>query len=268
VLSGLALARRVGNRVWEWSFLAQTYPLLVLGEWDEVLDMTGSLSDEAVRQTRIAMTAFLGQVPIIHVNRGQPDEARATHGRFPEAVEGDDVQERAEYAVGSAAIALAEGRAADALSWATEAFEVRRQLGIGAQSPREAFIIAVEAALTLGERATAEGLLDFVEQLPRGRRPQYLEAHARRFRARLAAADGRHDEAEQRFKRAVGQFRELAAPFWLAVCQLEQGEWLAGQGRGEEAEPLLDEAREIFERLKARPWLERLEQVQPAGVTA
>jgi class 3 adenylate cyclase/tetratricopeptide (TPR) repeat protein len=268
VLNGLALARRVGNRIWEWSFLAQTYPLLILGEWDEVLDMTGSLSDEAVTQARVAMTAFLAQVPIIHVNRGRLDQARAAHGRFPEAVEGDDVQERAEYAVGSAAIALAEGRAADALSSAKQAFEVRRQLGVGAQSPREAFIVAVEAALVLGDRGTADGLLELVEQLPRGKRPQYLEAHARRFRARLAAADGRHDEAEQRFKRAAGQFLELAAPFWLAVCQLEQAEWLADQGRGEEAEPLLHEARGIFERLEAKPWLERLEQVQPAGVTA
>ena len=98
----------------------------------------------------------------------------------------------------------------------------------------------------------------FVEQLPRGKRPQYLEAHARRFRARLAAAEGQPTEAEQRFKRAAAQFRELAAPFWLAVTLLEYGEWLAGEGRGAESRPLLDEARELFERLAATPWLERL----------
>ena len=156
----------------------------------------------------------------------------------------------AEYAVGSAVIALAEGRAADALSAAMEAFDVRGQLGIGAQSPREGFILAVEAALVLGDRAAAEDLLTFVEQLPRGKRPQYLEAHARRFRARLAAAGGQPAEAEQRFKRAAAQFRELAAPFWLAVTLLEYGEWLAGEGRGAESMPLLDEARET---LRAAP---------------
>ena len=59
-MSGLALARRVGNRYWEWSFASQTYPFLLLGEWDEVLDMTGALSDEAVAHVRIAMTSFLG----------------------------------------------------------------------------------------------------------------------------------------------------------------------------------------------------------------
>ena len=38
---------------------------------------------------------------------------------------------------------------------------------------------------------------------------------------------------------------------------LEHGEWLGEQGRADEAEPLLAEAREIFERLGATPWLER-----------
>ena len=45
---------------------------------------------------------------------------------------------------------------------------------------------------------------------------------------------------------AVQRFRELGMPFWVAVTLLEQGE-AAG----------LDEAREIFERLEATPWLER-----------
>jgi hypothetical protein len=52
--------------------------------------------------------------------------------------------------------------------------------------------------------------------------------------------------------------------FYLAVTQLEYAEWLARQGRAEAAEPLLTEAREIFERLGARPWLERA--AQPVGV--
>jgi hypothetical protein len=41
------------------------------------------------------------------------------------------------------------------------------------------------------------------------------------------------------------------------VVLVEHGEWLAGRGRDDDAEPLLAEAREIFERLRATPWLER-----------
>ena len=58
-------------------------------------------------------------------------------------------------------------------------------------------------------------------------------------------------------------------PFWLAVTLLEHGEWLVAQAGGE-AEPLLAEARAIFEQLGAAPWLERLDAVRrgAAEVTA
>jgi hypothetical protein len=65
------------------------------------------------------------------------------------------------------------------------------------------------------------------------------------------------------FKGAAGLFREIAVPFYMAVTLLEHGEWLVEQDRSEEAKPFLAEAREVFERLRARPWLERLEKVGP-----
>jgi hypothetical protein len=49
------------------------------------------------------------------------------------------------------------------------------------------------------------------------------------------------------------------------VVLLEHGEWLVETGRAGEAEPLLGEARETFERLEAAPWLERLETVAVAA---
>jgi hypothetical protein len=56
-------------------------------------------------------------------------------------------------------------------------------------------------------------------------------------------------------------------PFYLAVTELEYADWLASQERAEEAEPLLAEAREIFERLEAKPWLERAGAVTPLVAT-
>jgi hypothetical protein len=53
----------------------------------------------------------------------------------------------------------------------------------------------------------------------------------------------------------------VGARFWLAVVLLEHGELLA-QERPEEAEPLLEEARETFERLEAGLWLDRLARLQ------
>jgi len=114
-------------------------------------------------------------------------------------------------------------------------------------------------ALALGDLDKAKELLAVVEAIPAGSSPQFLQAQSSRFRARVAARQGDADEAERRFKRAAGLFRELALLFYLGVTQLEHGEWLAQQVRATEAEPLLAESREIFERLGAKPWLERME---------
>jgi len=82
----------------------------------------------------------------------------------------------------------------------------------------------------------------------------------------LGAWDPRGDRAPVQASR--GLFQELAVPFHLAVTRLEHGEWLAVEGRAEEAEPLLVEAREVFERLEARRWLDRIARVSAReGVT-
>ena len=73
----------------------------------------------------------------------------------------------------------------------------------------------------------------------------------KRFRARLS-------EDGAGYRTAAAQFRELGIVFWLAVTLLEHAEWLLAHDRADEAAPLLAEAREIFERLAATPWLVRI----------
>ena len=48
-------------------------------------------------------------------------------------------------------------------------------------------------------------------------------------------------------------------PFYLAVVQLEHAELLAAAGLIDECAPLITEARETFEHLRAPPWLERVD---------
>ena len=54
------------------------------------------------------------------------------------------------------------------------------------------------------------------------------------------------------------------------MTELEHGEWLVRHDRAADAEPLLAEAQAIFERLEARPWLERAAPVdlEPADVSS
>jgi ATP/maltotriose-dependent transcriptional regulator MalT len=138
-------------------------------------------------------------------------------------------------------------------------------LGAASQPVRHGYLEALEAALALDDQASVEQLVAEIEAMKPGGQPPFLRAQAARFRARLASSRADHDSVEQGFKTAEQIFREYGIPFWLAVTQLEHAEWLLERGRAEEAESLLAESREIFDRLEATPWLERAAQASPAG---
>ncbi len=261
VQAGLALARRVGHRDWEWQFVGQMYPQAALGEWDEVLATTASLPSDVIEDNRIAYNGFLCTIPSIRVRRGELDEAKTSHAVFGDVETSDDMQEQATAAAGAAIIARAEGRLEDSLRDAERALEARSGLGIGHEAMKDAFVEGIEAAISLGRLDAADRILSIAVAIPPGRQSPYLDAQSRRLRARIASLQGETDLVEPADKSAIGMFRELETPFWLAVALLDHGEWLVSQGRKDDAKPFLDEAREGFERLRATPWLDRVEAV-------
>ena len=95
-----------------------------------------------------------------------------------------------------------------------------------------------------------------------------MDALALRFRGRLAAREGDLEGADRSFKGAAGLYRELGVQFPLALTLLDFAAWLSETGRAEDAKPHLDEAREIFERLRAAPALGRLEEIASSIVAA
>jgi class 3 adenylate cyclase/tetratricopeptide (TPR) repeat protein len=268
VRDGLALARRVGNRYWEGLLLGQVYPLFALGRWDEVLAVTSELPEEKWTEARQAFTGLASVGVLVHVHRGSLDEAERVVDLFEVLQSSSDVQEQASYGCGRASLLLARGDAAEALQAAEAAFAVRDSMGVTVEYVKEAFGLAADAALELGDEAKVEELVAAVDRLPPGRYPQFLRAQSSRLKARLAVRRRDESEAERLFKGAAGLFRELAVPFYLAVTELEYAEWLSAQGRAAEAEALLAEARETFEILAARPWLERVGAPRDAEVHA
>ncbi len=260
VRQGLAHARKVGNRYWEWIFLGDCYPFYALGAWDDVLAMRAELPEEDWTQARLAFGCILFSAVPVCVHRGRVGEAERMLDSLAELEHSADVQERCYYGFAGAQILLAQGDRAEALVVAESTLAMRDSIGIAHDAVKESFALAVQAALELDRLDKADELLSIVERLPPGLRPQFLNAHVARFRAQLAQRRGEADEAERLFKGASGLFHELAVPFHLAVTRLEHGEWLNEQGRAEEAQPLLAEAQETFERLQATPWLERAAQ--------
>ena len=263
---GLALARKVGNRFREWLLIAElAYALFFMGRWEEALDHAAEVPEDEVAVGPAA--ALLQSLPEIHVGHGNLDKARRLLARFARLEASADLQEWAAYAAAKAAVLHAESKYDEALAAAEEAFGARETLGPASQAVKAGVVWATEAALALGDLGKVTELLAAVEALPTGQRPRFLQAQATRVRARLAAARGDREGAEAGFTAAAGMLRELGIPFWRAVTLLEHAEWLAEDSDAQRAEPLLTDAAAVFERLGARPWLERL-AVHRTGVQA
>jgi class 3 adenylate cyclase/tetratricopeptide (TPR) repeat protein len=259
---GLELARRFGVRNQEWFTLSElTYALTMLGRWDEAKARLAEIPEERLgRQTDI-LSPLSGPLEAF-LHRGELAAARQLLASCEELGRSPVVQVSGCYQAASAAVHLAEGNPVKALALAEEALASRSVLGLAAQNPKLGFLPAVEAALEVGDRGKAEELLTIVEDLPIGLRPPFLDALAKRFRAQLAGED---PGADRLFATAAAKLRELELPFYLAVVQLEHGEWLTARDRPDDARPLLAEARETFERLRAQPWLDRVDTVAPGA---
>ena len=237
----LALSRKLGDRPTEWAALSErAYALFMLGRWDEARASSEEFTPEQIVAGGVMLSLL--QVGVeIHVQRGELDDARRVFAMYQHLDESSDVQDRAAYLGSRACLHRAEGGLREALADGEATIATSPILGVSFQGVKQGIVEALEAAFALGETAKMEELLAFIESIPPGSRSPFLDAQARRFRARLASGDRSGYEA------AVRGFREAGLPFWVAVTLLELGE--AGG---------LAEAREIFERLEAAPWLARV----------
>jgi class 3 adenylate cyclase/tetratricopeptide (TPR) repeat protein len=239
----LTLARRVGNRPYEWAVLSErTYPLLMLGQWDEVIATRTEFTQEQIDGGTVVLSLLQSGVEV-YAHRGEFDEARKLLSQYARTENSTDVQDKASYFGAIAVLRRMEGRHEEAIAAGMAILEVVPTLGESQQSVKPALVEAIEGALALGDRARADELFALIDAIPPARRPPYLDAHVQRLRARLAGdAEG--------FESVADRFRELESPFSLAVTLLDRAETLGD----EEARA---EAVEIFERLRATPWLER-----------
>ena len=257
---GLSLARRIGNRYWESSFLGHCYPKFALGQWDELVDALAEIPNEEFGRARIGFTqGYVAFGAAVEVHRGDLEGAAGRLERFTELQTSADVQEVSEYGCGAATLHLAAGDPKEALRFAEIAIEGRIALSFAHSCVKEAVVTGLDAALALDEQEKVGEILEMVRSDPLGRRSLYLQAQASRIEAR--SADDTEQDAEQLLKSSIGAFREIGFPFWMGVALLEYGEWLDRKGLRPDAAPIVAEARSIFEGLGARPWIDRADRV-------
>jgi tetratricopeptide (TPR) repeat protein len=257
----LELARRVGDRYWELMALTGlASPLFSTGRWTEARAVVHEARQaEVLASLESVSVELLGLVPAL-VHAGDVGEARLLLESVSPAASSEDWQTRARYFQALAEIARAEGRPDEALAATEEVLAARAGLGLGLANDmvKHALVEALEATLSLGDLERTEELLDIIRSALPGQVSPWLQAQVARLSARASAAAGEHEAVEPRFDAAEAGLRDLGASFDLAVALTEHAEWLVELGRRAQALPLRAAAREIFDRLQAQPWLERL----------
>jgi class 3 adenylate cyclase/tetratricopeptide (TPR) repeat protein len=265
---GLALARKIGARGWEWALLSElVYIAHARGDWDDAMLRWAEIPRlEEIPATRAAAVELLMTIPLLLVARGQRDRAAELLASYASLERSSDLQESTAYHAARAAVLGSEGRWKEALESGRIAVEGRSALGPAFPGVKIGFVEAAGAALALGELDVVEELLEVPRGLGAGQKSPFWRAQTARVEAHLALARDQSDGVEQSFADSAALFRDIGMPFWLGVTLLEHGEWLLSVGGGNAATPLVGEAREIFERLEAKPWLERVDAVAPSPV--
>ncbi|MGZ4408439.1 MAG: AAA family ATPase [Gaiellaceae bacterium] len=258
----IALARRRGDRRWQSNLrtgsLTQLFPL---GRWDEALTIAAEEQPHAAGET--ARSELLNAARI-HCERGDLEPADALLAAADTLRDSDNPQSRAGYAAVEARLLRAHGQPTQALAAAERGLATLGELAITDTTIKTAWVEACEAALALPDLDKADQLLAIPETLDPGQLTPFLHSHSLRLRARLDAARDNHSNVDERFRAATALYREFDLTFHQAVSQLEHADWLTSQDRADEAEPLLTEAHQTFERLQATPWRDRTARALPA----
>jgi tetratricopeptide (TPR) repeat protein len=251
---GLILARRVGSRSHEWRLLGEVgFMCLWLGRIDEARDAFEQVPEEgrhfgSVSYLPIHLGLLKGDVAGV---RRLVDEMEI--GRSEIA----DVQDRLAYAFLSAAVANASGDHERALGLVTPWLDQPLS-----SVSKVVYEEALTAAAELGREADVRAVIERIEAIPPGTQPPTLRCLALRFRARLG------DQPDDRFRAAAALSREYGMTLVTAGLQVEHAEWLLGEWRTDEAAPLLSEARAVFERVGAQPWLDRIDADAPVSAAS
>ncbi|HEY2777708.1 MAG TPA: adenylate/guanylate cyclase domain-containing protein [Gaiellaceae bacterium] len=240
----LEYARRTGERTWEVVFLiGKIGQLAFLGRWEEALESLAAAEPYATMEFHRGLLLAAAEV---HLRRGDVVQARELVDRH-DTSRSDNPEFAAGFHSADAQVLAAEARYDDAYAAAL------RGMPDVPEAAWWLYFDVAEVAFELPDDAMSRDLLGRVEAASRGKRWRAVEAQLARLRARFPEYD-----AIAELERSEQMFHELETPFYVAVARAERAEHLFAAGRAEEAQQLVIEARETFERLGAAPALAAL----------
>jgi tetratricopeptide (TPR) repeat protein len=252
-LEAAELARRAGARSLETvNLLNAAEAATDLGQWDDARAALSALRQRdlaAPRRTQLELCEA-----VLAALAGDTALGFELLDATEPAARSEDMTARANNHRARGEVHLAAGDLEAAHRYASAALAAEPS---GINGPK-ALAVQMRSALWLGDAArTREALIAM--QSFRGR---WMAAVRLTGDAGLAALEQGHDEATTAYARALDAWRALDAPLDLALCALDRA-LLRGSDPVPEGED--DEAREIFTRLGATPFLDRLERAEAAA---
>ena len=260
----LALARRRGDRFWETRLAANLVEdHRLTGEWDEAVTL-GETIDFGEGTADVGLAVAVYSLLEIAVDRGDEERARSLLARLPMDVESSDQQQRS-LALGRHQVeAELDGEYQRALAAVDSGIRLTlevRNAGVIADLLAHACLYARAS----GDHARALAASAAVDSLPANAHTRAMDSQLYRLRANAAAAAGDDASAAEAYGIALANARNLGYRYWLSPVLYDYGRWLVISGREEEGRPLLDEAREHFEHMRATSWLDKLDSLAAKG---
>jgi hypothetical protein len=238
--------------------------LMMLGDWDaaeaelvQTADVDGLAGNEFC-------TCYQGWLAAL---RGDSGTAQSMLAALPDPRASEDPQEKAQISVAEAFIAAARGEPQDALRHARGALVHSGALGISSECLRWAWPLAARAARELGDTAATNELLAVLDACRPGHLAPMQRAERDLVRARLAADSGDPAAAEL-FAAAISGLRQLSTSYHLAHGLLDHAGYLVRVGDTQAAAAAVGEARDIADKLRCQPLLDRTADITPATIPA
>jgi tetratricopeptide (TPR) repeat protein len=263
--AGFELARSRGDRQFAVQLgLSLTAELLWDGDWESAF----ALADELPLEVETAVAGHVhGYVVLARAayERSDPEQAERWLARIsPDVDASSDVQLHGLALWRRAVVAIEERRLADALLLLMEVTQNYVALGY-VEYVLPVLEDAATAANDLQDPSLAVPVAALLDAIPPARRTRAVELGRARIRANAAAQRGEHDTAAEEYALALATARNLDKAALLGPVLVDYGRWLVQTGRTDEAAPLLEEARTLFEGMRATRWLERAAQVLARG---
>ena len=249
--------------LWAQAWLART--LVLRGQWDDALRVV----DTAARRVDDLELDLLAPVvhwsgAVIRSMRGDHLGAAAHLRHLTTSNDAYPVQ-IIPSAMARMQVAAASGDYTSVRLAAEPVVELSRRLDIDQPGFWPWQDLYAHALVLVGRLDEAEELVGTAEARAEEQNHRSTLARLGAVRARVAAVRGDVDECNRIFRRSLEHLDGLAMPYYSARMHFGYGQTLRRAGRRREAHLALGTARDIYEQLGARAYVERCDRERRAG---